>query len=94
MKATSAKAVKTFKDIPNIGPAMTGTFRVVNIKEPDDLKKCDPYKLYIKLCQTTGYRHDPCVLDVFMASIDFMKGAPARPWWHYTESRKKRFPKI
>jgi len=94
MKATSAKAVKTFKDIPNIGPAMTDTFRVVNIKKPDDLKKCDPYKLYIKLCQTTGHRHDPCVLDVFMASIDFMKGAPARPWWYYTESRKKRYSKI
>lgn len=33
MKATSAKAVKTFKDIPNIGPAMVSTFRLVNVKK-------------------------------------------------------------
>lgn len=94
MKAMSAKTVKILKDIPNIGPAMIDAFQLVNIKKPEDLKKRDPYKLYTKLCKTAGKRHDPCVLDVFMASVDFMKGAPARPWWRYTESRKKRYPDI
>jgi hypothetical protein len=94
MKATSVEEVETFKDIPNIGPAMIRTFQLVNVTEPDDLKKRDPYALYTKLCKTTGKRYDPCVLDVFMAAVDFMNGAPPHPWWHYTKERKKSYPDI
>jgi hypothetical protein len=36
----------------------------------------------------TGKRQDPCVLDVFIATVRFIEGAPARPWWHYTAERK------
>ena len=31
-----------------------------------------------------GDRHDPCVLDTFLAAKDFMTGGPAQPWWHFT----------
>ena len=50
-----------------------------------------PSQLYQALCRATGQRQDPCVLDTFMAATDFMRGAPARPWWAYTAERKQRF---
>lgn len=44
--------------------------------------------LYQSLCALTGRRHDPCVLDTFMAATDFMRGAAPKPWWAYTAERK------
>jgi len=37
----------------------------------------------------TATRDDPCVIDTFISAVRFMEGAPALPWWHYTEERKK-----
>ncbi|KND51440.1 MAG: Mitomycin resistance protein [Parcubacteria bacterium C7867-001] len=94
MKAKTRSAVRTFTDIPNIGPAIAKDFVQIGIKDPVGLQGKDAFTLYKKLCTKTGTRHDPCVLDTFMAAVDFMDGAPARPWWHYTQERKKRFPNI
>ena len=49
----------------------------------------DPYKLYNELCRLTGKKHDPCVIDVFLSVVDFMEGGDAKPWWEFTEERKK-----
>ncbi len=87
MKAKTAAAVHKFTDIPNIGPAMAEDFKLLGLKSPTDLKNKDPLTLYKKICKKTGHRHDPCVLDTFMAAVDFMNGAPARPWWDYTAMR-------
>lgn len=94
MKAKTADEVKQFSDIPNIGKAMSADFQLMGIRSPFELKKQDPLKLYLKLGKLTGARQDPCVLDTFMAAVDFMNGAPAQPWWTYTPLRKKHFPKI
>ncbi len=94
MKAAHAREVKKFVDIPNIGPSMAADFELLGIQEPADLKGKDAFTLYKKLCQVTHTRQDPCVLDTFIAAIDFMNGAPARPWWDYTVKRKKDFPEL
>ena len=93
IKILSAKEVTTLKDIPNIGPAMVGILQLLNIKAPSDLKGKDPYILYARLNKKTGKRYDPCVLDVFIAAVDFMDGAAARPWWYYTKTRKTMMAK-
>ena len=93
-KATTASTVQKFADIPNIGDAITADFALLGITQPADLKKCDGYKLYMKLCKVTGIRHDPCVLDTFLAAVDFMQGAPAKPWWYYTTERTQKYPNI
>ena len=90
MKAKTASAAKRLLDIPNIGPAMVGDFTLLGIAQPADLAGRDPLALYQQLCKKTGFLHDPCVLDTFMAAVDFMNGAPAKPWWGYTEERKRR----
>jgi hypothetical protein len=41
------------------------------------------------LCRLTKRRHDPCLLDTFIAAVRFMGGEPARPWWAYTAGRKR-----
>lgn len=87
-KATRASEVRRFTDIPNVGPATAGDFETLGLHSPAELAQCDAYVLYRRLCTLTGVRHDPCVIDVFLAVIDFMNGAPARPWWHYTAQRK------
>lgn len=81
--------VVQLKDLPNIGPATVADFKKIGIFKPVDLKDKDPLKLYKKLCQKTGIRHDPCTLDVFISAVRFMNGAPTKPWWAYTAERKK-----
>ena len=75
--------------IPNVGPSIAGDLRGIGVSQPSDLPGRDPYALFDALCATTGVRHDPCVLDVFLSAVRFMEGAPALPWWHYTAERKR-----
>ena len=93
-KAKRAAEVKKFTDIPNIGPATVKDFAVLGIRSPQELSRANAYDLYETLCKKTRMRHDPCVLDTFMAAVDFMSGAPARPWYAYTAKRKKQYPNI
>ncbi len=94
MKARTAKEVQKFTDIPNIGPAMANDFRELGLKSPADLKEKDAYVLYKKMCRISGVRQDPCVLDTYMAAIDFMNGGKVRMWWTYTPLRKKQYPNL
>jgi hypothetical protein len=93
-KALCAEDCRSLAQIPNIGPAMVADFQLLGISAPAQLQGQDPYALYARLCQLTQARHDPCVLDTFMAAVDFMEGAPPRPWWHYTADRKKNHPDV
>ena len=88
-KATCAAEAKRLTDIPNIGKAMAADLVELGITTPADVKRMDPMKTYDRLRDPMGQRHDPCVLDTFMAAHDFMNGGPAQPWWHFTEQRKK-----
>jgi hypothetical protein len=87
--ATPHGKVAKFEHIPNVGPATAGDFRLLGIKAPADLRGQDAYALYEELCRKTGVRHDPCVIDVFLAAVRFMEGQPAKPWWAYTAERKR-----
>jgi len=49
------------------------------------------FELYDTLCDITGEKHDPCVVDVFLSVIDFMQGGEAKPWWAFTAERKQRY---
>jgi hypothetical protein len=84
----TADECRELEDLPNVGPKMAADFRLMGITRPAQLKGRDPYRLYEKLCELTGVRQDPCVLDVFIAATRFLGGDPAKPWWHYTAERK------
>ena len=93
-KAVSASACQQLEQLPNIGPAMAADLRALGIAHPHELASRDAFVLYQALCHHSGKRQDPCVLDTFMAATDFMGGAPAAPWWHYTAQRKALFGQV
>jgi hypothetical protein len=80
---------RVLNDLRNIGPAIAEDLQVVGIHTPLDLVGKNPLDLYNRLNDTTGTRHDPCVLDVFMSVTDYMAGNDAQPWWAYTRRRKE-----
>ena len=90
-KAASAAQCHTLEQLPNIGPSLAESLRLVGIQQPLDLLHQDAFALYQRLCAVTQQRQDPCVLDTFLAAVDFMSGAPAAPWWQYTAQRKASF---
>ena len=88
-KATSSRDVVSLEEIPNVGPAIAADLRQLGISQPDDLVGRDPYEMYDDLCRITGQRHDPCLLDTFIAAVRYMAGEPKKPWWKYTAERKR-----
>ncbi len=83
--------LKLLTDLPNVGPAIARDLELIGVHRPHHLRSRCPLELYQALCVTSGTRHDPCVLDVFMSLTDFVDGGPPRPWWDYTAQRKLRY---
>jgi len=93
-KARHADECERLEQLPNIGPSLASDLRSIGISHPGELAARDAFELYLALCRHSGKRQDPCVLDTFLAITDFMRGAPAAPWWAYTAERKQRFGAI
>ena len=87
--SSSREDVARLEDIPNVGPAVAADLRQLGITSPGELPGRDPYALYDELCHITGQRHDPCLLDTFIAAARYMEGGPKKPWWAYTAERKR-----
>jgi len=81
--------IAVLEDIPNVGKAIAADLHAIGIRTPRSLAGRDPFALYATLNRITGVRHDPCVLDTFIAAVRFMDGGPAVPWWHCTAERKR-----
>lgn len=88
MRKAAARAAN-LEDLPNVGKAVAADLRAVGIRKPSQLKRKDPYALYDRLNRVTGLRHDPCVLDTFIAVVRFVEGGPPQPWWAFTAERKR-----
>ena len=89
-KSAEGRGLSRLEDIPNVGQAIAADLRRLEIKTPADLPGRDPYAMYDDLCRITGQRHDPCLLDTFIAVVRFMDGEPKKPWWKYTAQRKRQ----
>jgi hypothetical protein len=89
MPRPAPKPPRALADLANVGPAALRDFRTLGICTVAQLAKQDPFRLYERLCHRTGQRHDPCVIDVFMATIAQSQGAAPRPWWKFTARRKR-----
>ena len=86
--------VHLLTDLPNIGRAGAEDLRLLGVTEPRQLINRDPYEMHQTLCEITGVRHDPCVIDVFISVTRFMNGDVPRHWWAYTAERKLSLSKI
>src|SRR4051812_21956756 len=76
--------------IPNVGPAVARMLERLDVASLDDLRGRDPHELFDRLCAIDGRRHDPCLLDTFVAVMAYADGGPARPWWEFSRERKAR----
>lgn len=85
----SRARLEKLTDLPNIGPACARDLALIGIRSPRALKGKSPYKLYDRLCEATGVRHDPCMLDTFISVVRFIDGEPPRPWFDFTAERKQ-----
>jgi len=83
-------AWRSLQALPNIGPAMAQDLVRLGFRAPTELAGQESSRLYARLCELDGVRHDPCVEDVFEAAIRVAAGEPARPWWTFTALRKAR----
>jgi hypothetical protein len=81
--------IVSLTDLPNIGKASAKDLCLLGIHKPSQLVGKCPFEMFEELCQKTGVRHDPCVIDVFMSVTRFMTGEEPLPWWMYTEERKQ-----
>ncbi len=77
-------------EIPNVGPAVARKLERLDVHRTEDLRGRDPQELYERLCSLDGRRHDPCLLDTFVAAVDFAGGGEPRPWWEFSRERKAR----
>ncbi|WP_332777150.1 helix-hairpin-helix domain-containing protein [Polaromonas sp.] len=87
-KAQTAASARTLTDIPNIGVSIAADLCAVGVQTPADVKRMNPLAVYEALRDPMGRRHDPCVLDTFLAAKDFMNGGACQPWWNFTAQRK------
>lgn len=83
--------VQKLTDLPNIGISLAEDLRLIGITSPIQLQGKNPLELYAMLCEKSGTRQDPCVLDVFMSITDFMNASEPKVWWDYTQKRKASY---
>ena len=85
---TGLMSEQELQTLPNIGPAVAAMLVRLGVQQPADLRGQTADALYERLCEVDGRRHDPCLLDTLVAAVDYVHGAPARPWWYYSRIRK------
>ncbi len=90
-KALVPAEALALEQIPNVGESLAADLRSIGITHPADLTSKNAYELYLKLCRKTKSYQDPCVLDVFLSAVYFMKGKEIKMWWEFTSERKKNF---
>lgn len=81
--------VKSLLDLPNVGPATKADLNLLGIQKPEQLAGLDAYEMHERLCHLTKVKHDPCVIDVFLSIVHFADGGQPKPWWDFTEERKR-----
>lgn len=91
MTATNPKAkVETLSGLKNVGPATCRNFALLGIETVQQLANQDADQLYTQLSALSNDRVDPCVHDVFSATILQARTGEALPWWSFSAARKLR----
>ena len=78
----------------NVGPATYKDFQLLGIDSVKSLANASADELYARLQEVTGKTQDPCVWDVFAATIHEAQTGEKQPWWKWTKVRKQRQAKL
>jgi len=81
------------RDLRGVGPAIEKDFKLLGVKSIEDLARRDGGELYLRLCDLTHSRQDPCVLDTFRCAVAQARNphlpAEQRNWWWWSRTRKQ-----
>jgi hypothetical protein len=89
---SSCQDTRLLCDLKGVGKATLADLALLDVHDVATLARQDPALLYSRLCERTGVRQDPCVLDVFCCAVAQAQdpGLPAaqRNWWWWSHMRK------
>ena len=88
--AAKDRDCRSLSALRNVGKATLADFQLLGIATVSDLATRDADALYVELERITGGRQDPCVHDVFAATIHEASTGEAKDWWDFTPARKAR----
>ncbi len=92
MPRTPRADARTLRDLDGIGPSMQADLARLGVRDVAGLARRDPDALYRRLCDLTGVRQDPCVLDTFRCAVaqarDPRLPPERRRWWWWSRARK------
>lgn len=79
-------------DLAGIGKAMLADFALLRISSVEQLAEADGDRLYEELCERTGTRQDPCVLDTLRCAVAQARNPRLAKeqcnWWYWSRQRK------
>jgi hypothetical protein len=83
---------RQLKDLRGIGKKMLEDFDQLGIKSVNQLKSRDADRLYLRMCEISGVRQDPCVLDTYRCAIEQARNPnlpdEQKDWWYWSRVRK------
>src|SRR4051794_3308565 len=86
---------RRLRDLAGVGPAIEGDLHLLNVQTVPELSGCDGNELYKRLCEVTGVRQDPCVLDTLRCAVaqarDPRLPTEQRNWWWWSRQRKQGY---
>ncbi|MDQ2774800.1 MAG: helix-hairpin-helix domain-containing protein [Acidobacteriota bacterium] len=88
-----AAAKLDLRDLCGVGLSIERDLKKIGVTTVADLALQDGQELYARLCQFTGSRQDPCVLDTFRCAVaqarDPHLPVEQRNWWWWSRRRKE-----
>lgn len=83
---------RQLKELRGIGRKMLEDFSLLGVGSVTQLKSEDAQTLYDRMCELTGTRQDPCVLDTYRCAIEQARNPnlpeEQRDWWYWSRVRK------
>ena len=83
---------RQLKHLRGIGKKTLEDFDKLGVKSVGQLKSLDAGELYRRMCEISGQRQDPCVLDTYRCAIEQARNPDLpeeqRDWWYWSRVRK------
>jgi len=87
---------RQLKHLRGIGKKMLEDFDKLGVRSVSQLKSRDADELYRRMCEISGQRQDPCVLDTYRCAIEQARNPDLpeeqRDWWYWSRVRKGASP--
>jgi hypothetical protein len=92
MRNAAPREEVRLEDLRGIGKKMREDFKILGVESVRQLKAEDAQKLYDRMCEITGTRQDPCVLDTYRCAIEQARNPnlpeEQKDWWYWSKVRK------